>query len=64
MKNIMNRKSNVVAFRVTPTIAKQLKELAAEEQRTLSTWMFLRAQEVIKAYEERDEEKAIQEHLL
>ena len=40
-----------MAFRVTPTVAEQLKELAAEEQRTLSTWMNLRAQEVIKAYE-------------
>lgn len=64
MKNIMNRKSNVVAFRVTPSVAEQLKELAAEEQRTLSTWMFLRAQEVIKAYEEREDERPIQERLL
>lgn len=64
MRRIMDRRNSVVAFRVTPTIAAQLKKLAEEEQRTLSTWMNMRAQEVIKAYEERDEEKVVQEHLL
>lgn len=64
MRRIMDRRNSVVAFRVTPTIAAQLRKLAEEEQRTLSTWMNMRAQEVIKAYEERDEEKVVQEHLL
>ena len=64
--NIMKKivKSSVVAFRATPTVAAQLKELAAQEQRTLSTWMNLRAQEAIKASVESAEERPVQERLL
>ena len=65
MRNKLNRRDSVVAFRATPAVAVILKALAASENRTLSSWMNLRAQEIIGSYQGKEAENGpTQERLL
>ena len=54
-----SRRSDVLAFRVTPTVASQLKELAAKDQKKLSSWLNLRAQQLIQTYHQQEQERLL-----
>lgn len=64
MLNQRIRKSSVIAFRATPVLAQQLKEMAAKDQVRLSSWLNLRAQKFIEEAHTEAENNPVQERLL
>ena len=56
MKKSKTPRSSIIAFRTTPLVMAQLRELAGQESQTLSAWMNLRAQEAIQAISARKAE--------